>query len=105
MFTDDTPDTITIQGGSNKNSNPKDIPKAIRSLGNLCRSHGVNQVLISSLMPGTNFHLNNKVKRINFLLTMICQEDGFIFINNDNILTEYLWKDGLPTFLIVGNPH
>ena len=78
---------------SNKNSNPKDISKAIRSLGNLCRSHGVNQVLFSSLMPGKNFDLNNKVKRINFLLTLICQEYGFIFINNDNIVTEYLWKD------------
>ena len=36
-LTDDTPNTIIIQG----------IAIAIGSLGNLCRSHGVNQVLIS----------------------------------------------------------
>ena len=50
-LTDDTPNTIIIQGGCSnipdKNANPKGIAIAIGSLGNLCRSHGVNQVLIS----------------------------------------------------------
>ena len=71
-LTDNTPGTIIIQGGcndvSNKNSNPEDITKSIGSLGNLCRSHGVNQVLISPLLCRRNFLLNNKVKRIIFLL-------------------------------------
>ena len=53
-LTDDTPDTIIIQGGCNnisdKNANPEGIAIAIGSLGNLCRSHGVNQVLISPLI-------------------------------------------------------
>ena len=53
-LTDDTPNTIIIRGGcsniSDKNANPKGIATAIGSLGNLCRSHGVNQVLISPLI-------------------------------------------------------
>ena len=53
-LTDDTPDTIIIQGGCNnisdKTANPEGIAIAIGSLGNLCRSHGVNQVLISPLI-------------------------------------------------------
>ena len=82
MLTDDTLDTIIIQSGCNdiynRNSNPKDIAKAIGSLGNRCRSHGVNQVLISSLICRKNFHLNNNIKRINFLLKLICQKNGFV---------------------------
>ena len=85
MLTDDTPDTVIIQGEykdvPNKNSNPEDIAKAIAkaigSLGNLCGSHGENQVLISSLICRKNFHLNNKAKEINFLIKLIRQEDGF----------------------------
>ena len=72
-LTDDTLDTIIIQSGYNniysRNSNSKDIAKAIGSLGNRCRSHGVNQILISSLICRKKFHLNNNVKRINFLLS------------------------------------
>ena len=41
------------------------------------------------------FHLNNKVKQINFLFKLICQANGFTFINNNNIVTEDLRKDGL----------
>ena len=55
MLTDDIADTIIIQGGCNdisdKNSNPEDIAKVTGSLGNLCCGHGVNPVLISSLIP------------------------------------------------------
>ena len=61
MLTNDTHDTIFIQNGfncvSNKNSNPEDIFKAVESLGNLCHSHGVNQLLISLLICRRNFHL------------------------------------------------
>ena len=61
------------------------IDKTTVGVGNLCRTHGVNLVLISSLICRRNIHLNSKVKRIS-----ICQENGFIFINNGNIVTEDL---------------
>lgn len=81
-LTDDTPNTIIIQGECNdvsdKNSNREDIANATGSLGNLCRSLGVNQVLVSLLNCRKNIHLNNKVKRINFYVSY--QENGFIFI-------------------------
>ena len=83
MLTDDTLNTIINQSGCNdvcsRNSNPKDIAKAIGNLGNCCRSHGVNQELISSLICPKIFHLNNKIKRIKFLLKLICQEKRFCF--------------------------
>ena len=71
MLTDDTNDPIFIQNGfncvSNKNSNPEDIFKAVGSLGNLCHSHRVNQVLISLLICRRNFHL----KLLALILTLI----------------------------------
>ena len=35
---------------------------------------------------------------VNFLLKLICQENGLIFIDNSNLVTEDLWKKGLQLF-------
>ena len=40
-----------------------------------------------------NINLN-----VNFLLKLICQEKGLIFIDNSNLVTEDLWKKGLQLF-------
>ena len=59
---DNTPDTIIIPGGcndvSNKNSNFKDIAKAVGRIENLCCNHGANQVLILSLICRKNIYFN-----------------------------------------------
>ena len=35
------------------------------------------------------------MKRVNFLLKQICEEDGYFFIDNSNIEITDLWKDGI----------
>ena len=35
------------------------------------------------------------MKRVNFLLKQICEEDGYFFIDNSNTEITDLWKDGI----------
>ena len=44
--------------------------------------------------------LNNKVKRINFLLKLICEENGHFFVDNSNIDIRDLWEDGIHLFTL-----
>ena len=39
--------------------------------------------------------LNGKVKRANFLLKQICEENGYFFLDNCNIEIRDLRKDGI----------
>ena len=50
--------------------------------------HTLKRLVYSRLVCRKNFDLNNKFKRINILLKLIFQENGFIFINNDIIFIE-----------------
>ena len=61
----------------------------------LCRGYGVNDIFISAMICRRGKFLNEKVKRINFLLELICEENGYFFIEDTNIETRDLWKDGI----------
>ena len=86
---DESPDRVIIHAGcndvANRNKTPQEIAEEITNLAELCRSYGVNEIFVSSLICRTNKYLNEKVMRINFLLNCICKEKGFIFIENKNI--------------------
>ena len=106
-LTDDTPHTIIIQGGrnnvSNKNSNPKDIAKAIGSLGNLCRSHGVNQVLISSVKNvEKTFIWIIKLRELIFYLSWFAKKTVSFLLITITLLVK-IYGRMVPTFLIEGN--
>ena len=61
----------------------------------LCRGYGANDIFISAMICRRGKFLNEKVKRINFLLKLICEENGYFFIEDTNIETRDLWKDGI----------
>ena len=46
-------------------------------MGILCRFYDVNDIFISSLICRRSKFLDKKVKRINFLLKFICEENGY----------------------------
>ena len=80
---------------NNKNSTPDKIANEIADLGILCRDHGANEIFISAMIYRRGKLLNGKVKRVNFLLKHICEENGYFFIDNSNIEIRDLWKDGI----------
>ena len=99
---DDTPDVAVIHGGCNdiqsrngKSLSENEIANEIINIGKVCRENGVNEILISSLICRSSHHLNSKVTKVNDILKDLCYNEGFGFINNINITSQYLWKDGL----------
>ena len=56
----------------------------------LCRGYGVNDIFISVMICRRGKFLNEKVKRINVLLELICEENGYFFIEDTNIETRDL---------------
>ena len=60
-----------------------------------CKNYGVNDVVISSVLVKKNPNLNALIQRVNDLLRDLCSINGFGYICNDAITTEYLLKDGI----------
>ena len=89
---DDTPDIAVTHGGCNdlgyKNKealSTDDIVNAILEIGKLCRSHGVKDIFISSLISRKNNLQNNKINIIDTLLRSARDSLGFRFIDNSSI--------------------
>ena len=77
------------------NAYHKKIARNIIKIGLHCKNYGVNDVVISSILVKKNPNLNVLIRRVNNLLRDLCSMNGFGYICNDAITTEYLWKDGI----------
>ena len=92
------PDTIVIYVGTNdilNHAKHEDIAHSIINIGLDCKSNSVNEVFISSILVKKNPNLTAIVHRVNDMLRNLCEKNGFSFICNDVITTNYLWKDGV----------
>ena len=95
---DDKPDALIMHVGTNdvlNKLNHEDITRNIISIALSCRKYGVNDFAISSVSIKKNRNLNVLVRRVNDLLYDLCAKNGFGFISNEMITTDYLWKDGI----------
>ena len=65
--------------------------------GRICRNeYGVNNVFISSIMPRENSAFQGNRHRLNKVLRGMCIENGFNFIDNNNIvLSTHGHHDGI----------
>ena len=64
-------------------------------MGKKCKSYGVNNIAISSILVRKNHEVNEVIKKVNNLLRPLCLEQGFTFICNSTIAKTMLWHDGL----------
>ena len=95
---DDKPDALIIHVGTNDiltSANHEEIARNVIKIGLYCKNYGVNDVVISSVLVKKNPNLNALIRRVNDLLRDLCSMNGFGYICNDAITTEYLWKDGI----------
>ena len=85
----ETPDRITMYGKcndiNNKNLTPEKIANKIGDIAILYPGYGLNDVLMSAMICRRSKFLNKKVKSMNFLLKIICEENWYFFIDNSNI--------------------
>ena len=95
---DDKPDATVIHVDTNdiiNHANHEDIACSIINIGLDCKNNGANKVFISSILVKKNSNLTAIVRRVNYMLRDVCEKNGFSFICNDVITTNYLWKDGV----------
>ena len=95
---DDKPDTVIIHVGTNdvlNGANDTELANSIIKIGMICKQHGVNDVFISSILVKKSPRLNALVRKVNDQLRDLCVSNGFQFISNDMISTDYLWRDGI----------
>ena len=78
---------------NNKDSTPEKTANEIADMAILCRDYGINDVFISVMICRRGKFLDGKVKRVNFLLKQICEENGYFLIDNSNIEIRDLRKD------------
>ena len=95
---DDKPYTIIIHVGTNdilNYANHEYIAQSIIIIGLDCKNNSVKEVLTSSVLVKKNPNVVTIVCRINDMLRDLCENNGFSFICNDVITTNYLWKNGV----------
>ena len=95
---DDRPDIVVIHGGCNdiyEGVNPLKVAHDVISIGKQCRYHHVNKVLISSITVRKELELSKIIDELNYYLRDLCQSNNFSFVNNQEITTSYLSRDGL----------
>ena len=97
---EDTPETAIIHVGINnllleKNkADVNEIAENIVKIGIRCKENNVKNILISGILYTTRVNVNI-VRNVNRRIEESCIENGFIFINNEQIQKIHLWKDGI----------
>ena len=85
--------------GTNRNNvddfNVKDIPKQLITSAKKYKSYGVKWVIISSILVKKQMKLSRIIRQVFIHLHEECERNNFLFVNNDDITREYLWRDGL----------
>ena len=94
--------TVVIHIGSNditegkiKQINLEDLTQKIIDTGLKCRSYGVCNIAISSILVRSSIRLNQVISNVSNILKVLCATNGVNFICNDEIGREMVWKDGL----------
>ena len=77
------------------NANDTELANNIINIGLNCKKHGVRKVFISSMLVKKNPKLNPVIRSVKDQLLELCEINGFLFINNDMITTDHLWRDGI----------
>ena len=63
----------------------EDLAQRIIDIGKKCKSYGVNNIAISSVLERKNHEVNEVIKKVNNLLRALCLEQGFTFLCNSVI--------------------
>ena len=79
----------------NKYEIPENVAQGIIKVGQKCKEEGVTYIFISLLLPQRNQAACKKEVEVNVMLSILCDEHGFKFINNANFMVMDLWKDGI----------
>ena len=106
------PDTVVLAEGGNDLPTDKkadiatitEIADHIIEAGSLCKRFKVSNVYVSSILPRSSPYAQINRRKLNQILKDKCEQNGFIFIDNDNpvnnrskeiILKDHVCWDGV----------
>ena len=71
------------------------VAHRIISIGLKCKSFRVNSIAVSSILKRNSFNINQVTCQANNISKRLCRLHDFLYICNDLVKENYLWKDGL----------
>ena len=102
LLVDEKPDNVIIRIGSNdisrfnyNNVNVEELAHRIVTIGLKCRSYGVSNLPVCSILKRSSFNINQVIYQVNNILKRLRMINDFCYICNDLANENYLWKDGL----------
>ena len=101
LLVDEKPDNVVIHIGSNditkfnyNNVNAEELTHRIINIGLKCRSYGLSNIAVFSILKRSIFNINQVIYQVNNILKRLCRINDFSYICNDLVNDNYLWKDG-----------
>ena len=76
-------------------ADPNKLADDIIDIAKICTSYGVKDIIVLSVLPKRNISLTRIIRELNDQFKTNCQLNNFGFICNDNVTSNYLWKDGI----------
>ena len=102
LLVHEKPNNVAIHIGSNditklnyNNVNAEELAYRIINIGLKCRSYGVSNIAVSSILKRSSFNINQVIYQVNNILKRLCRINDFSYICNNLVNENYLWKDGL----------
>ena len=71
------------------NQSPVEIVEEILKLASSCKSKGINDIFINSIIQRNNKSYCDKINEVNILLEQKCKENDYIYIDNVNLNSGY----------------
>ena len=102
LMVDENPGNVVIYIGSNKitksnynNINTEELPHRTINIALKCRSYGVSNIAVSSILKRSCFNINQVIYQVNNILKRSYRKNDFSCICNNLVNENYLWNDDL----------
>ena len=92
---DDKPDTVAIHIGSNnikfnEDVDAQQLANSIIDIGKICKSQGIKDILISSILVKQSIKLGKIIAKVNEFLSSLYKGNGFYFVSRQDITRKNL---------------
>ena len=78
---------------SSKHDGLDKSPRNIRKVGYTCQKYNIGKMYISAILPSARTNIN--IFGISKTLRDLCMKYNFEFVDQQQIITKFLWNDGI----------
>ena len=116
MLMNNKPDIVVIHIGTNdidfrnvdNGAIVNNTAENIINIANLCKEYGINETVISSILPKKNMKLSKYIRQVSDVLCDLCKINNIYFLAHNNIGRNFISEDGVHlnkdgTYLLASN--